>query len=378
MSQRLSAAAPVMRSMAVAGCVAAGLAIVIFPVLARYLGAAVCCMGVLALGLDWKWTAPAEAAVRDVSPDVAVAVPSAGPEPLPGPTPGTPRDYKTALSLFGSVIVEEVDTSVRLVLDENQQMREMASEMAQAAEQARKQFRHSIDRAVEAEGSIEQLGAYGENLAGSIEFIGAEIRRSITMIEAAAEQAVTTRQSVETMSELSRNMSDILAIIGDIARKTRLLALNAAIEAARAGDAGRGFGVVAAEVNQLAHQTADATRVIDSKLGQLTGTVQACVAGLRTLQATVTTVNGTSTAIGAAIVRQDELTVQVKVSLHTMHDAVFDLSREIREAAQIAANSGMLSELVLETATSVDEHMTGMREKLQAVGVGMLPVVAAG
>src|SRR3954467_3911659 len=62
------------------------------------------------------------------------------PEPLPGPTHGTPRDYETALGLFGSIIVEEVDTSVRLVLDENQQMREMASEMAQAADQARKQF----------------------------------------------------------------------------------------------------------------------------------------------------------------------------------------------------------------------------------------------
>ncbi|MFL5253231.1 MAG: methyl-accepting chemotaxis protein [Rhodopila sp.] len=372
MSLHLPAAAPLIRRAIVAGCAAAGLAIVIVPDLPG-ISAAVCCMAVLGLGLEWKSTAPAEQVAPDVPPDVLPAAPSAVPEPLPGPTHGTPRDYETALGLFGSVIVEEVDTSVRLVLDENQQMREMASEMAQAADQARKQFQHSIQRAVEAEDSIEQLNTYGENLAGSIEFIGTELRQSIAMIAVAAEQAVTTRHSVETMSELSRSMSDILAIIGDIARKTRLLALNATIEAARAGDAGRGFGVVAAEVNQLAHQTADATRVIDSKLGQLTETVQACAAALRTLQETVTTVNGTSTSIGNAIVKQDELTVQVKASLHTMHDAVFDLSREIREAAQIAANSGMLSELVLETATAVDEHMTGMRNKLQAVGAGSMP-----
>jgi len=53
-----------------------------------------------------------------------------------------------------------------------------------------------------------------------------------------------------------------------------------------------------------------------------------------------------------------------------MRDAVFTLSREIREAAQIAANSGMLSDLVLETANSVDGMMNGLQAKLRDIGDG--------
>jgi methyl-accepting chemotaxis protein len=54
-----------------------------------------------------------------------------------------------------------------------------------------------------------------------------------------------------------------------------------------------------------------------------------------------------------------------------MRSAVFALSREIREAAQIASNSGMLSELVLETASSVDGHMSALKKKLEDIGSGM-------
>jgi methyl-accepting chemotaxis protein len=59
-----------------------------------------------------------------------------------------------------------------------------------------------------------------------------------------------------------------------------------------------------------------------------------------------------------------------------MRDAVFTLSREIREAAQIASNSGMLSELVLETANSVDGHMGALKKKLEDIGTGMAPAAS--
>ena len=77
-----------------------------------------------------------------------------------------------------------------------------------------------------------------------------------------------------------------------------------------------------------------------------------------------------------AIAQQDTLTGQVMDGLRGMRGSVSDVAREIREAAQIAANSGMLSEIVLETANSVDGLVCGMREKLQSVGSGMLTLKA--
>ena len=255
-------------------------------------------------------------------------------------------------------------------------MREMAQEMASASVQAREQFEVSIARSVEAETGIEQLQLFGTQLAASIGHIADDVRKSIATVRLAVEQAMETQRSVETMAALSRGMSEILGLIAGISKQTRLLALNAAIEAARAGDAGRGFAVVASEVKQLAHQTSDATSLIEDKLKQMTGTAEASAAVLKVLLTTVAAMDSVSGSIGQAIAEQDTLTSQVMNRLQDMQGSVSDVAREIREAAQIAANSGMLSELVLETANSVDGLVGGMREKLQSVGSGMLTLKA--
>jgi methyl-accepting chemotaxis protein len=284
---------------------------------------------------------------------------------------------QSAMRLFGSAIVDQVDTSVSTVLSENHQMREMASEMATASEQAKDQFRGAMSQAVEAEGGIEQLNAFGSELSGSIRFIGSEVKRSIAIVRDASAQAEITRGCVETMAALSRTVSEVTKMIDAIARQTRLLALNANIEAARAGEAGRGFAVVANEVKQLAHQTADATKTIGQKIAEMTGMVAESVESLQALVETIASVDAASSSIGQAIVEQESLAARVSSNLETMRDAVFTLSREIREAAQIASNSGMLSEIVLETANSVDGHMSALKNKLRDIGTGMGPEASA-
>jgi methyl-accepting chemotaxis protein len=305
---------------------------------------------------------------RKASNDVAEAVDQFTVEEA---HPGTARDMQTAMRLFGSAIFGQVDTSVGTVLSENHQMREMASEMATASVEATEQFRGAMTRAVEAEAGIEQLNAFGVELSGSIQTIGSEVKRSIAVVKAATIQAGITRGCVETMATLSRTVSDVTKMIDGIARQTRLLALNANIEAARAGEAGKGFAVVANEVKQLAQQTAEATHVIGEKIAEMTGTVGESVETLRTLVDTIASVDAVSNSIGSAIIEQESLAGRVSASLESMRSAVFALSREIREAAQIASNSGMLSELVLETASSVDGHMSALKKKLEDIGAGM-------
>jgi len=75
---------------------------------------------------------------------------------------------------------------------------------------------------------------------------------------------------MNTLGDSSREIGDVVRLITSIAEQTNLLALNATIEAARAGDAGRSFAVVAAEVKKLAHDTRAATSQIASTIGELT------------------------------------------------------------------------------------------------------------
>ena len=319
----------------------------------------------------------ARAPTRAAAAPAIVALPPAG-TALAIASPGTTQDMQTAMRLLGSTIVEQVDTSVSTVLNENHQMREMASEMAAAAEQATEQFKHSMERATVAESSIEELQSFSGELAQSIEVIGTSVTSSLAIVRDATERASATRACVESMATLSNAVSQAVRLIDDIARKTRMLALNATIEAARAGEAGRGFGVVADEVKSLSQQTADATRTIGDKIAQMAGMVTQSVELLHALVATIESVDAASGSIGRTIADQHSIAGRVTASLSDMREAVFTLSREIREAAQIAANSGMLSDLVLETANSVDGLMTGLKVKLRDIGEGMGPIAAPG
>jgi methyl-accepting chemotaxis protein len=364
---------------------ACGLAIVVAPdatMLIRLLGAAVIGIAILfaicsRLGLNADTRAPKQVAGKATRAQEAatsdMGIVAAHPAALGVPHSGTAQDMQTAMQLFGSAIVEQVDSSVGAVLGENRQMREMAGEMASASAQAKDQFKIAMSRTVEAEDGLEQLTACSGELNGSTQVIGSEVKRSIATVKDATAQAAATRACVETMATLSRAVSGTINVIDDIARQTKMLALNAAIEAARAGDAGAGFAVVANEVKQLASQTADATQMIGGKIEQMTAMVAESVSALQTLVDTIANVDEASGSIGRAIVEQESLAARVASSLESMRSGVFSLSREIREAAQIAANCGMLSELVLETANSVEGLMGGFKKRFDDISAGMAP-----
>lgn len=289
-----------------------------------------------------------------------------------GPSPGTANDLHTAMSLFGSVVTEQVDTSVIAVLGENSQMREMAQEMATAASQANEQFKRSMVGAGEAESCIERLGSVSQSLADAIAIIGREVAGALAVVKQSTAQAGATREQMETMAGLAGEVGVATSVIGDIARQTRMLSLNAKIEATRAGAAGRGFDVVAAEVKQLAGQTATATVQINDRIATMLRTGEASRAALLDLVGIISNIDAAGGRILAAMAEQEKLATEVSAHLQQMHAAVFGLSREVREAAQIAANSGMLADLVLETATAVDAQMTGLRDRLQEIGSGMI------
>ena len=139
-------------------------------------------------------------------------------------------------------------------------------------------------------------------------------------------------KQINALSENAEAVGSILGLINDIADQTNLLALNAAIEAARAGEAGRGFAVVADEVRKLAEKTMQATRQVDDSIKNIRGSMHISAEGVdRTAKTVVATV-----ALGH----------EARKSLQDIVNLVQGMNRQIHDIAALCREQAATSEQV--------------------------------
>lgn len=174
----------------------------------------------------------------------------------------------------------------------------------------------------------------------------AEVRQTVAAINALAAEVDRAAQVIQKLSGDSKRIGVVSDVIRGIAEQTNLLALNAAIEAARAGEQGRGFAVVADEVRTLASRTQQSTQEIQETIQQLQAgadeAVSVMVRGRSQAQASVdqaARAGGSLESIAAAVSRITDLNAQIASAAEEQSAVVEDISRNIVAISQIGAQT---------------------------------------
>ena len=248
----------------------------------------------------------------------------------------------------------------------------------------------SVDVTTQMSGAIQQVTASAQAGVRSSAEAAEAARTGATTIEATIEgmhnikaKVDLSAQRVQEMGQRSGQIGAIVETIDDIASQTNLLALNAAIEAARAGEHGKGFAVVADEVRKLAEKSADATREIGGLIKGIQQTVAEAVAAMDEGSAEVETgvahTNEAGQALGNILQAVEAVNQQVSeiaaaaeqmgASANEMVSAMDTVSAVVEEntaaTEEMAASSGEVSRAI-ESVASVSEENSAAAQEVSA------------
>jgi len=180
----------------------------------------------------------------------------------------------------------------------------------------------------------------------------------------AVEEAAAAKSQIENLVVATRQISSIAEVIGGIAQHTNLLAINARIQAALAGDSGRGFAIVAAEVKDLAAKTRSAVAGIGGQINQVSNAADRSVEFLLRVSARIETLEGAASGIFNSAATQCVSTSDIADRMGDISTSTQSVAKNI-DAAQGTANSTEeMSAVVLQAADLLEQRAQQLQEQV--------------
>lgn len=201
--------------------------------------------------------------------------------------------------------------------------------------------------------SIQTLSEAAQDLTTTIADVSREVNSAAEIASASVADLKRTNETVQSLTEASLKVGQIVGLITSIAEQTNLLALNATIEAARAGEAGKGFAVVASEVKNLATQTGAATQEIAAQIQTIQMVTNSAVSALKGIGDTIYRINSIAESVATSVRQQGETTQSISERLQSVAADTQMVSENVTKVNTTANDTGKAAERMITAADAL-------------------------
>lgn len=263
-------------------------------------------------------------------------------------------------------LVTGVNNASTQVSVKSQQAQAVAVQLLDAAEKQSKEIQETTQQVLSVAETLTQVSRGAEESAQvAMRSLAASdkgrlaVQNSISGMNDIRDQIQETSKRIKRLGESSQEIGEIVELITDITEQTNVLALNAAIQAASAGDAGRGFSVVAEEVQRLAERSAEATKQIGAIVKTIQADTQDAVAAME--KSTQGVVEGAklSDAAGQALTEIDSVTKNLATLIQKISA---DTQTQAASANKVAKNMQEILEITRQTTVGTQQTASSIQE----------------
>ncbi|MEN4826809.1 methyl-accepting chemotaxis protein [Pseudomonas sp. P39-UII1] len=332
---------------------------------------------VLTIALAWLLTRSIVSPLREA---IGVAQNIAGGD-LSHPVHATGRDEATQLMHALAAMQASLKDALRLIGDSSHQLAAASEQMSAITQQTSRDLNRQSDEIQQAATAVTEMSVAVEEVARNTVSTSEVSRQSedaarrgrervgeaISSISKMSDDVHEASRQIEALSVQSQQVGKVLDVIGAIAGQTNLLALNAAIEAARAGEAGRGFAVVADEVRALAARTQSSTLEIEEMVNAIrSGTARV----VQSMQSNSQQVGHTLQVAELAGQALDE----ISNGASAIHERNLVVASATEEQAQVARevdrNLLNIRDLAVQTSEGADQ-ISAASQELASLSIGL-------
>lgn len=246
------------------------------------------------------------------------------------------------------------------------EMQASAGSLTRTADETSRMAQESTAAAETLRCRFGEVSDASDSLHASIREVTHHMSSATRTTKAASDRTEQTSEEFAGLADAARSIGRVTKVISEVAAQTNLLALNAAIEAARAGAAGKGFGVVAAEVKSLARATSDATTDIEERIGEIQRATQRSAGSMDEVAHIITEVDKAAQVVAKVIDDQTDVATAISASVSEAVRETHAVSEHAARIAEHAAQTGHAAAELLSAASDLSVQSEALRSEVRS------------